>query len=79
MTSRHIPHEYFVLGNPRTDGPTIGHVGGRPIAAAVVDGQGNRYCFVGVARRDKRGLLHVLDLRQDEWIVAPDLIYAAAA
>jgi hypothetical protein len=45
----------------------------------VVDIRGSRYRFVGVARRDLRGRLDVSALRKNEWLVAPDLIYAAVA
>jgi hypothetical protein len=79
MVSRNIPHEYFLLSAAREEGPVVGYVNDRPIAGAVVDRNGSRYCFVGVAGRDHQGRLDVLSLRRGEWIVAPDLIYEEAA
>ncbi len=79
MVSRHIPHEYFLLDTAETDGPVVGHISGKPIAAHVIDRNDGRYRFVGIATRDGRGRLDVLALREGEWIVAPDLIYAKAA
>ncbi|GES49097.1 hypothetical protein Rhsp01_17150 [Rhizobium sp. NBRC 114257] len=79
MVSRNIPHEYFLLSATREEGPVVGYVNGKPISAAVVDRNGSRYRFVGIAVRDREGRLDVLTLRQGEWIVAPDLIYEAAA
>jgi hypothetical protein len=79
MVSRHLPHEYFFLSGSRSEGPIIGHINGRPIPARVVDIRGSRYRFIGVARRDLRGRLDVSALRKNEWLVAPDLIYAAVA
>ncbi|CAN7542889.1 MAG: hypothetical protein AAAB20_06995 [Rhizobium sp.] len=79
MVSRNLPHEYFFLNGSRSDGPVIGHIDGRPIPARVIDIRGSRYRFVGVARRDRRGRLDVSALRKNEWLVVPDLIYAAVA
>lgn len=73
--SRSLPYEYFVLAGTRSVGPIAGYVRDRSIYAAVIDGHGRRYRFVGLAGRDRSGRLNVLSLRQDEWIVAPDLIY----
>ncbi|RDJ16898.1 hypothetical protein [Rhizobium grahamii] len=79
MVSRHLPHEYFFLNGSQSDGPVIGHIDGRPIPARIIDTRGSRYRFVGLARRDQRGRLDVSALRRNEWLVAPDLIYAAVA
>ncbi|MBD9445611.1 MULTISPECIES: hypothetical protein [unclassified Rhizobium] len=79
MVSRNLPHEYFFLNGALSDGPVIGHIDGTPIPARVVDTRGSRYRFVGIARRDRRGRLDVTALRKNEWLVKPDLIYAAAA
>jgi hypothetical protein len=79
MVSRNVPHEYFLLTATREEGPVVGHLRGKPISAAVVDRNGGRYRFVGVAGRDRRGRLDVLSLRRGEWIVAPDLVYEEAA
>jgi hypothetical protein len=79
MVSRNIPHEYFLLSAMREEGPVVGYVNGKPISAAVIDSNGSRYRFAGIASRDRQGRLDVLSLRQGEWIVAPDLVYEAAA
>jgi len=79
MVSRSLPHEYFFLNGSRSEGPVIGHIDGKPIPARVIDIRGSRYRFVGVVRRDQRGRLDVSALRKNEWLVAPDLIYAAVA
>ncbi|AYG63648.1 hypothetical protein [Rhizobium jaguaris] len=78
MVSRSIPHEYFVLNGTRGVGPVVGHVRGNPIRGSVIDRNGSRYHFVGMAVRDRRGRLDVISLRRGEWIVAPDLIYEEA-
>ncbi len=77
MVSRNLPFEYFVLGNVQLDGAVVAHVGGRPIRDAVIDARGSRYRFVGLARRDGSGRLDVEALRAGEWIVEPNLVYAA--
>lgn len=79
MVSRSIPHEYFLLNAAKAAGPVVGHLRGKPISAVVIDRNGGRYRFVGVAGRDGRGRLDVLSLKQGEWIVAPDLVYEEAA
>ncbi|NTJ68009.1 hypothetical protein G6M50_21550 [Agrobacterium rhizogenes] len=79
MVSRSIPHEYFLLSATRKEGPVVGYVNGKPISHAVVDRNGSRYRFVGVAVRDRQGRLDVLSLRRGEWIVAPNLIYEETA
>lgn len=70
-----MPTEYFVLANLRLDGPVIGHIGGQPIAEAVIDGHGCRYRYVGLAPRDPEGRLDVEALKPGEWIVQPGLVY----
>ncbi len=79
MVSRNVPHEYFLIDAAKTDGPVVGHLRGKPISALVIDRNGSRYRFVGVAARDGSGRLDVLSLKQGEWIVAPDLVYEEAA
>lgn len=76
MVSRHLPFEYFVLNDVRPAGPVIGHIGQRPLRAAVIDTNGQRYQFRGLAGRDAAGRLDVRGLCAGEWIVAPDLVYA---
>jgi hypothetical protein len=72
---RSIPTEYFVLANLQAEGAVIGHVGDQPIRETVIDGNGLRYHFAGVALRDADGRLDVESLRPGEWIVKPGLVY----
>ncbi len=78
MVSRNVPHEYFLLAIAKAEGPVVGHFRGKPISAVVIDRNGGRYRFVGVAARDGRGRLDVMSLKQGEWILAPDLVYTEA-
>ncbi|GAA3093455.1 hypothetical protein GCM10010520_44210 [Rhizobium viscosum] len=79
MVSRNVPHEYFLLDAANVDGPVVGHLCDKPISAVVIDRNGDRYHFVGVAARDGCGRLDVMSLKQGEWILAPNLVYAEAA
>jgi hypothetical protein len=72
---RRMPTEYFVLAHPRPEGVVIGNVGDLLIYEAVVDGNGLRYRFAGIAPRDPDGRLDVEALRPGEWIVQPGLVY----
>ena len=73
------PVEYYVLVEPRADGPLLGYYAGRPIPAAVVDYWGRRYRYVGVAPRRRGGQYDVESLHQGEWIVEPGLVYRDAS
>lgn len=75
--SRNLPSEYFLLLKPQGQGEVIGHFGNRAIYESVVDANGTRYDFVGVAPRDPEGRLHVDLLGPGEWLIEPDLIYSA--
>ncbi|UVK38807.1 hypothetical protein LHFGNBLO_000095 [Mesorhizobium sp. AR10] len=72
---RSLPTEYFILANLRSEGATIGHLAGAPIAETVVDASGHRYRFAGVAPRAADGRFDVESLRTGEWIVRPGLVY----
>jgi hypothetical protein len=67
--------DYYVLVEPRADGPMVGYYAGHPIAAAVVDYSGRRYTYAGVAPRLRSGRYDVESLRPGEWIVEPGLVY----
>jgi hypothetical protein len=71
------PVDYFILVEPRADGPVIGTYGDQPIPAAVRDAFGQRYTYVGVASRLRDGRLDVNSLSAGEWFVEPGLVYAA--
>jgi hypothetical protein len=69
-----VPVEYFTLDVDRA-GPTIGYLGGQPIAGTVVDYAGQHYRFVGIAPRRSDGEIDITALGSDEWIVRPGLVY----
>jgi hypothetical protein len=71
--ARHVG--YFILMEPRADGPVVGYYAGHPIAAAVVDYFGRRFAYAGVAPRLPSGRYDVEALLPGEWIVEPGLIY----
>lgn len=72
------PVEYFLLVEPRADGPVIGLYWDQPIAASVIDAYGERYAYAGIAPRLRSGTYDVEALKQGEWLVEPGLVYAAA-
>src|SRR5262245_26202164 len=74
-TSR--PVEYFILVEPRPDGPIIGRYAGHAIAEAVVDSFGRLLTHAGMAPRLHNGRYDVDALQPGEWIVEPGLIYYA--
>lgn len=69
------PVDYFILVEPRADGPLLGYYAGRPIPAAVVDYFGRRYSYAGVAPRGRSGQYNVEALGPGEWIIEPGLVY----
>ncbi|HVZ02102.1 MAG TPA: hypothetical protein VHA35_21525 [Dongiaceae bacterium] len=73
--SKDRPVDYFILVEPRADGPVIGTYGDHPIAASVKDAFGRRYRYVGVASRLRDGRLDVKALSPGEWFVQPGLVY----
>jgi hypothetical protein len=83
MPGAYIAHagtvEYFMLLHPRADGPVLGTYAGRPIAATIVDADGRRYCYAGVAPRLSNGRYDLDALRKGEWLVEPGLVYSASA
>ena len=72
--TRNVPLAYYVL-DVETEGPTIGYLNGQPIAAAVVDRDGHRYVYAGLATRCRDGRLDVAALNPNEWIVRPGFVY----
>ncbi|MCV9967666.1 hypothetical protein OIU34_38230 [Pararhizobium sp. BT-229] len=75
MVSRNLPFEYFFLSNVRFSGDIVANVAGRPVRDVAIDLDGDRYRFIGLAGRGRCGRIDVAALRQQEWIVAPDLVY----
>jgi hypothetical protein len=75
FATTHRPVEYFILMEPRADGPVIGQYAGQPIAAVVVDYFGRHFTYAGIAPRLRNGRYDVAALQPGEWIVEPGLIY----
>ena len=72
--SRSIPLAYYVL-DVESEGPAIGYLNGQPIPATVVDRDGHRYAYAGLAPRCRDGRLDVEALKPNEWIVRPGFVY----
>jgi hypothetical protein len=53
----------------------VGRLGDLAIPSHVVDEDGSRYQFDGVAARRPSGRFDVRTLRPGEWIVRPGLVY----
>jgi hypothetical protein len=73
--SKDRPVDYFILVEPRADGPVIGTYNDQPIPAAVRDAFGRRYTYVGAASRLRDGRFDVKTLAPGEWFVRPGLVY----
>ena len=70
-----LDDEFFILQNVRPEGSVVGHLGELAIPSRVVDEDGQRYAFQGVAARRPSGRFDVRTLRDGEWIVRPGLVY----
>ena len=64
-----------MLLHPRADGPVLGTYAEQPIPAAIVDADGRRYTYAGVAPRLGDGHYDLAALRADEWLIEPGLVY----
>ena len=73
---RDLSPDYYMLPSPRADGPVVGYIDNRPIAATVVDEWGRCYGYVGLAPRRHDGQYDVSAIKQGEWLVEPGLLYA---
>jgi hypothetical protein len=73
-----IPLAYFMLLQPRPDGPPVGFYADQEIPAAVIDADGRRYFYAGVATRLLDGSYDLNALGEDEWLVEPGLVYCGA-
>jgi len=69
------PVEFYMLLEPRPDGPALGTYAGRPIPMAVIDADGRRYVYAGTAPRLMNGRFDLEALGKDEWLVEPGLVY----
>jgi hypothetical protein len=67
--------DYYIIVDPRPEGPVIGYFAGQPIAASVVDDFGRRFIYDGVAPHRRSGQYDIESLRPGEWIVEPGLVY----
>jgi hypothetical protein len=72
-SQRHV--DYFLLQEPRAEGPLVGYYAGQAISERVIDCFGQHYRFVGVASRLPNGCYDVDALRPGEWLVEPGLVY----
>jgi hypothetical protein len=83
MPSAHFandrPVDYFILVDPRADGPVIGSFNEQPIPASVKDAFGRRYSYVGIATKLRDGRLDAKTLSPGEWFVQPGLVYRMEA
>ena len=70
--TKSIPLAYYVL-DVESEGPAIGYLNGQPIPATVVDRDGHRYVYAGLAPRCRDGRLDVVALKPNEWIVRPGI------
>lgn len=73
-----LPRESFVLAEFETRGERLGQFRGQPIHPVVVDGDGNRYIFAGVATRTREGGYRLDQFGRGEWLIEPGLIYRLA-
>lgn len=67
--------DYATLPQPRHMGRCVGIFAGHAIRELVVDGNGQRYVYVGIALRCQDGSIDVDALAPGEFIVPPGLIY----
>jgi hypothetical protein len=72
--TKSIPLAYYVL-DVESEGPTIGYLNGHSIPPTVVDRDGHRYAYAGLAPRCRDGRLDVGALKPNEWIVRPGFVY----
>ena len=79
IASRSRPVDYFMLQEPKGEGPVVGHFAGQAISERMIDYLGDRYRFVGIAPRLSNGRYDTEALRVGEWLVEPGLIYAHEA
>ncbi len=77
--SARLPFEYYVLDRVVFEGGIVCRIAGKLVRERVKDSHGRSYRFVGLALRDSNGRLDVGRLKSDEWVVAPNLVYAFEA
>jgi hypothetical protein len=77
--NRNQPVDYYMLQEPRGEGPSVGSFAGQAISERMTDYLGDRYRFVGIAPRLSNGRYDTGALRPGEWLVEPGLIYAREA
>jgi hypothetical protein len=70
-----LDDEFFILSHVRAEGSVLGRLGELAIPSQVVDEDGQRYVFEGIAARRPSGRFDVRTLRPGEWIVRPGLVY----
>lgn len=67
--------EFYRLYNARPDGAIVARYRDQPVSEVVIDEQGQRYVFAGLALRRGDGSYDVKGLKAGEVILEPGLIY----
>jgi hypothetical protein len=76
---RPYPREFFMLRDTRSVGTVIGHYDGHDIAEKIIDCDGNRYTYHGLARYRLDGRLDLEALKPGQYVVEPCFVYALDA
>ena len=71
--------DYATLHEARPQGRCVGSYVGCPIREAVVDRDGQRYVYAGLAPRCRDGSLDIDALEPGEFLVPPGLVYRLEA
>jgi hypothetical protein len=71
------PLDFFMLRDVRGEGAVIGHYNGRDMTETIIDGDGNRYIYRGLADCRADGRPDPDRLKGGEYLVEPCLIYEA--
>ena len=77
--SRGPPLDYFVLHDAKPAGPSIGLYAGRDIPSSVIDDQGRRLTYAGIAPRRLNGDFDTEALGEGEFILQPGMVYRLVA
>jgi hypothetical protein len=67
--------DYYLVVDPRREGPVIGLYREQPITESVTDCFGRSFSYAGVAPRGRDGQYDVNVLKAGQFIVEPGLVY----
>jgi hypothetical protein len=67
--------EFFRLHNAKPDGAVVARYRDHAVSDVVIDENGQRYVFAGIAPRKRNGTFDVKGLKTGEVILEPGLIY----